>query len=126
MNGELKKQRGNVISGVLVAYAITCIVFIAYAILLTYTDMTEKNIPLIVTLTTIISVIIAGVDAAKGASGKGWLWGMIAGALYGILLISIMTWIRKAFIMDSRSLTLIILSVAGGGLGGVLGINMKK
>ena len=126
MNGEFRKQMGSVVSGVLIAYAVTCIVFIAYAILLTYTDITEANISLIVTITTIVSVITAGFDAAGGAVGKGWLWGMIAGALYAVLLICIMTWIRKAFMMDSRSLTLLILSLAGGGLGGVIGINMKK
>jgi len=126
MNGELKKQMGSVISGVLVAYALTCIVFIVYAILLTYTDMTEKNISLIVTITTIISVIVAGFDSAAGASGKGWLWGMVAGLLYSALLICIMSWVRKSFFMDSRAITLMILSVAGGGLGGVIGINMKK
>ena len=126
MNGELKKQMGSVISGVLIAYALTCIVFIAYAILLTYTNMTEKNISLIVTITTIVSVIIAGFDSAKGASGKGWLWGMMAGAIYAALLLCVMTWIRKAFMMDSRAVSLFILSLAGGGLGGVVGINMKK
>ena len=126
MNGEFKKQMGSVISGVLIAYAITCIVFITYAILLTYTNITEKNISLVVTISTIISVIIAGFDSAKGASGKGWLWGMISGAVYAVLLLCIMTWIRKAFLMDSRAITLLILSLAGGGLGGVVGINMKK
>ena len=126
MNIELKKQMGSLISGVLIAYALTCIVFIAYAILLTYTDIQEKNISLIVTITTIVSVIIAGFDSAKGAADKGWLWGMIAGAIYALLLLCVMTWIRKAFIMDSRAVTLIVLSLAGGGLGGVIGINMKK
>lgn len=126
MNIELRKQIGNVISGVLIAYAITCIVFIGYAILLTYTNVTENNISLIVTITSIIAVIVAGFDAAKGAAGKGWLWGMIAGFVYGVILLAIMTWVQRGFNMDSRAATLMILSIAGGGLGGVIGINFKK
>ena len=126
MNMELKKQIGNVISGVLIAYAITCIVFIGYAILLTYTNIAENNISLIVTITSILSVIVAGFDAAKDATGKGWFWGMIAGLIYAVILICIMTWVQREFRVDSRAVTLLILSVAGGGLGGVVGINLKR
>ena len=126
MNIEQRKQIGNVISGVLIAYAITCIVFIGYAILLTYTNITEDNISLIVTVTSIIAVIVAGFDAAKDASGKGWLWGMIAGFIYALILVCIMTWVQREFRIDSRSITLLVLSVAGGGLGGVIGINFKR
>ena len=126
MNIELRKQIGSVISGVLVAYAITCIVFIAYAILLTYTNVSEANISLIVTITSIVAVVVAGFDAAKGANSKGWLWGMIAGVFYAVILLSIMTWVQRGFSMDSRATTLLILSIAGGGLGGVIGINFKK
>jgi len=126
MNIELRKQMGSVISGVLIAYAITCIVFIGYAILLTYTNITENHISLIVTITSIISVIVAGFDATKNATGRGWLWGMIAGVIYAVILIAIMTWVQREFRVDSRAVTLLILSVAGGGLGGVIGINFKR
>lgn len=126
MNIEVKKQIGNVITGVLIAYAITCIVFIGYAILLTYTNITENNISLIVTITSIISVIVAGFDSAKEAEGRGWLWGMIAGLVYAVVLICIMTWVQREFMIDSRAVTLLILSIAGGGLGGVIGINFKR
>jgi len=126
MNIELRKQIGSVISGVLIAYAITCIVFIGYAILLTYSNVSENNISLIVTITSIVSVIVAGFDSAKGAAGRGWLWGMIAGLVYAVILLAIMTWVQRGFNMDSRATTLLILSVAGGGLGGVIGINFKK
>jgi putative membrane protein (TIGR04086 family) len=125
MGNELKKQGGSVISGVLIAYAITCVIFIGYAILLTYSNVSEKNISLVVTITCIISVIVAGFDASRGAAGKGWLWGMIAGALYAVILCAIMMWVQKTLTIDSRGVTLLILSLAGGGLGGIIGINMK-
>lgn len=126
MKSGVKDQITALFSGVLIAYAITCIVFIGYAILLTYTSVTESNIPLVVTITSIISVMVAGFDAARVSSNKGWLWGLIAGFVYGILLICIMIWVQKAVIIDSRTITLVILSLAGGGLGGVIGINFKK
>jgi len=113
-------------SGTLAAFAITCTVLIGYAMLITYSTLTGENIPLIVTLTCLVSVIVSGFDAAKGAPSRGWLWGIIAGAIYAVILVSIGIWVNRGFVVDTRTLTLIILSVAGGGLGGVLGINLKR
>ncbi|MCL2592676.1 MAG: TIGR04086 family membrane protein [Defluviitaleaceae bacterium] len=126
MKNEQKSQVSNLITGILIAYAITAVVFIGYAMLLTYTNMTENNISLIVTITSIAAAIVAGFDAAKGAKNRGWLWGMIAGVFYALILICIMIWIQRAATFDSRTLTLIVLSIASGGLGGVLGINFNN
>ena len=123
---EEKSRFFNLFSGVMIAYAITCVIFIGYALLLTYTSITEKDIGLVVTITTIISALVAGFDAAKGAKEKGWFWGIIAGLLYAIILLAIGAWVSKGFLFDARSVSLLILSLAGGGLGGVLGINLKS
>lgn len=125
-NMEFKLQAKSLFTGVVIGYAITCLVFISYALLLTYTAITEENISLVVTLTTIVSVLVAGFDAARGASSKGWLWGIVAGFSYAVILVGIMSWIQQSLILDSRAITLLILSLAGGGLGGVIGINLKK
>ncbi len=114
------------LSGILIAYAITCIVFIGYAVLITYSSVTEQYIPIVVTVTSLISVIVAGFDASKGADSKGWMWGIIAGGIYAIILLCIGSWVNNGFVMDSRTVTLVVLSVAGGGLGGVIGINFKR
>ncbi len=111
-------------TGILAAYGITAVVLIAYALLITYASFTGQNLPLVVTITSLISVIVAGFDAAKGAPSKGWLWGIVAGLIYALILVSIGVWVNKGFAMDSRTITLMVLSVAGGGLGGVIGINL--
>lgn len=123
---ELKFQAKSLFSGVMIGYAITCLVFITYAVLLTYTSITEENISLVVTITSIVSVLVAGFDAARGATSKGWLWGIIAGFIYAVILVVIMTWVQGRLILDSRTISVLILSLAGGGLGGVIGINLKK
>ncbi len=123
---EKHSQITSLISGIAIAYAITCIIFIGYAMLITYSSFTGKNLPLVVTVTSLVAVIVAGFDAAKGATKRGWLWGIAAGLIYALILAVIGTWVNKGFTFDSRTITLLILSVAGGGLGGVIGINLKK
>ncbi len=114
------------INGVMIAYAITCLVFITYAMLITYSSFTGENVSTVVTVTGIISVIVAGYDAAKGAKSHGWLWGMVAGLLYAVILAIIGVMLNKGFVFDGRTFMIILISIAGGGLGGVVGINLKR
>ena len=51
-NVKTKKEMGNsqilcMLKGIVMAYAVTCIIFITYGIVLTYTDVTEEKLPLI-------------------------------------------------------------------------------
>jgi len=123
---ENKSQIKQIVIGVMIGYAITCIVFLAYAMLITYTQMSERNLPMVIAITTLLSVMIAGFDAAKGALSRGWMWGMIAGFIYVAILGIIMIVMLPGFFMDGRTVTVLVLSVAGGGLGGILGINIRR
>jgi putative membrane protein (TIGR04086 family) len=117
----------NTLKGVAVGYAITIIVWIAYAILLTYTDLTEKYIPIVVTGTEIIAVLVAGYDSAKGNTTKGWLWGMAAGLIYAIIMIILGTiTMRGNAPINLSTVVMLIMLVAGGGLGGMIGVNRSK
>lgn len=123
---DYKTQLKHMATGVLVAYAITIIAFLAYAMLVTYTNMSERNLPTVVAITTLLSVMVAGFDAAKGAPKRGWLWGMGAGLAYILIMVIIMTVMLPAFAVDGRTFTTVIIGIAGGGLGGMLGINFRK
>ena len=126
MDVTFKAGVKSLVSGVLIGYAITIIVFISYALLLTYTHMGEENIGLVVTGTTVFSVLVAGFDAARIQSKRGWLWGVVAGFGYGLLLIGLMMFFQGGAISADRSLSLLAIALAGGGLGGVVGINLPK
>ena len=120
------RQVKALVIGVLMGYAITCIVFLGYSMLITYTGMTERNLPTVVAITTLLSVMVAGFDAAKGADNRGWLWGMGAGLIYILILTGLMMGVLQRFAVDTRTVTSIMLALAGGGMGGILGINMRK
>ncbi|MCL2702375.1 MAG: TIGR04086 family membrane protein [Defluviitaleaceae bacterium] len=115
-----------ILLGVLIAYAITCIFFIGCALGLTYSSLSEEMVPTVMLIAVAVSVVVAGFDAAKGAEKNGWLWGMAAGLVYAIILICIETWVSDRFTVDSKTITSIALSIAGGGFGGVIGINFKR
>lgn len=116
----------HLIIGVLMGFAITAIVLLGYAMLITYTDMSERSLPTVVAVTTLLSVLLAGFDAARGAHVKGWLWGMGAGLLYITVLAVVMAVLLPGFGVDGRTFLILALAVVGGGLGGILGINLKR
>jgi putative membrane protein (TIGR04086 family) len=108
------------------AYAITGIVFLGFAMLITYTNMSERSLPAVVAITTVLSVMVAGFDAARGAESRGWLWGMVAGFVYIFIMAVIMAVLLPVFSIDMRTVMVSVLGIAGGGLGGIFGIHMKK
>ena len=61
---EKKTADGNValclVRGMAVAFAITCIIFIGFGILLTYTELTEESLPLVALVCTALSAAAAG------------------------------------------------------------------
>lgn len=114
------------LGGVSVGYAITIIVFIAYAIMLTYTNLSDKGMDVVVILTTVISVMIAGFDTTKNAEKGGLIWGVFAGIVYCVILIFISTLIDGKLILDAETFITILVAMASGGIGGIFGINKKN
>lgn len=113
------------LKGVGLGYLLTIAIFIVYAVLITYTGVSEKNVQAIVLVTVVLSVVIAGFKSARAAESKGWLWGIFAGLLYVVIMIFIGFCFVADFGFGTKGITLLILSAAGGGLGGVIGINKK-
>ncbi|MCL2169274.1 MAG: TIGR04086 family membrane protein [Defluviitaleaceae bacterium] len=126
---SVKFKKGQILSvfmGVVVAYAITAIIFIGTALALTYTSLSEGALPGIVMVACVISVMVAGFDAARKADTRGWLWGMAAGLIYAIIFIIIIMFSSGNMAFDTRKFMLLGLSIVGGGVGGAIGINFKK
>jgi len=121
---DIIRSRGMaVLTGTVMAYAITCIVFIGYAVLITYTVVSEAQLPFVVILTTLVSVAVSGFDSARGADSRGWLWGIAAGLIYAVILFAVGAWIFKGFMFNLQLLALLAVSLGGGAIGGAIGIN---
>ncbi len=116
----------NLTKGTIFAYFITLLVFIIYGILITYTDITEKNMQLIVMITTVVSVLVSGFISAKGISSKGLLLGSLAGIIYFIILLMVAFCVLPNIQINSKLLMLFVLSICSGGVGGIIGINLKS
>ncbi|MBQ9092080.1 MAG: TIGR04086 family membrane protein [Anaerotignum sp.] len=114
------------IRGMAIAFAITCIIFIGFGILLTYTDLSEESLPLVSLVCTALSAAAAGYDWAACMKKKGLLWGLAAGAVYAVLLYLITSLAGNSFTLQLSGIMTLIVALAAGGIGGILGVNRKN
>lgn len=123
--GQCSRSVG-MLKGMAASYAITCIVFIAFGILLTYTNISEDRVPLVALICTAVASAIVGFDWAKCAKSRGILWGVLAGVVYVFILFILELLAGSGFMFDTAKLTMLLVAMAGGGIGGIIGINIKK
>ncbi|MDO4300697.1 MAG: TIGR04086 family membrane protein [Clostridia bacterium] len=111
--------------GILISYIITMLVFIIFALLITYTDISEKHIGTVIRITTAIVCILSGFITAGSANKGGLIWGIISGISYVIIMCIVGYLLLPDYSITSKLIVSLMLAVAGGGLGGVVGINLK-
>lgn len=116
-----------VLKGAIIGFAVTAVIFTVYALMLTYTSMTGENMSLVVTLSIIFSAFISGFISSKKMTEKGWLWGITSGLIYGVLVIiaGVLT-IEENLEIGADMVTMLVMCLGAGGLGGMIGINMRK
>lgn len=112
--------------GVVGACLFTIIVFVVMAFVLTYTDVSEGIIAAASVLITAVAAIIAGFFAAKSAKNRGLLWGMAAGIIYVLIVFVVLFTSQDGMTFSLGKITGVLCAAAGGGIGGILGINTKK
>lgn len=123
---EVREMSGAlaICRGLAIAYALTCVVFILFALLLTYTGLSEGSIPVVSIVCTVVAALLAGLLTAKGVKKSGLVWGLAAGLCYSVILFLIGLFLGEGFALNMSSLTTFVLALAGGGIGGIVGVNL--
>lgn len=116
----------SLVKGLLTAYVITIPAFMLFALILANTDFPSKLISPAVVVTTIISVLTAGLISTKGVKTRGWLNGSIVGLVYMVVLYCFSSLIYNNFLIDRYVITMTAIGVLTGAIGGIIGINTKK
>lgn len=115
----------SVLKGILAAYIITIPAFMLFALILSNTDFPQKLVSPAVIITTIISVLTAGSVSTKGVRNKGWLNGGIVGFIYMLVLYMISSLVFKDFAINKYVITMSLIGILTGAIGGIVGINIK-
>ena len=123
-NGKGSPLLYAALKGTGVGLGITCIIFAACALLLTYTDISDSYIGIVSTVCTALSALASGVIMSKARGRNGLLTGAAAGIIYGAVLLAVSV-IAGGGPLSLGCSTCLIVAAAGGGIGGILGVNTK-
>lgn len=116
----------NIFKGVTISYIFTFLSFLIFAILLSTTNISDSYISGVISVISIISILIGSAICTKSATSQGLLWGSIVGLVYSIILYLISSVLFVGFSLPLSSVYLILLSTLFGGIGGIVGINLKR
>ncbi|NLV36245.1 MAG: TIGR04086 family membrane protein [Clostridiaceae bacterium] len=126
---QVSNEKLNIVylsKGLLASYIITIPVFMLLALILANTDFPQRLVTPAVVVTTVISVLTAGLVSTRGIRNKGWLNGSIVGLIYMAILYLASSLIYKDFSIDKYVITMTTIGTISGAIGGIVGINTKS
>lgn len=114
------------LKGMAIATLLTLIVFGLFAVILSYTPLSEGAIPYITMITQIIGAAVSGYIPAKRVGTRGIVTGALSAFLYMLVIWLIASLVSDGFYIGPHILTMLALSVVSGAAGGIFGVNLKS
>ncbi len=111
----------RMLKSLLCAYVVTGIMLLILTLLLYKAGLSEENVNAGIILTYVISTFAGGFVIGKLTGVKKFLWGLLAGILYFVLLLLISLGVYHSVQGEPMNLLTTFLLCAGGGmLGGMV------
>lgn len=118
---EIGQRAIWMIKALLCAYVITGILLLVLTLLLYKAGLSEEYVNAGITLIYVISTFAGGFVMGKLTGNRKFLWGLLTGCMYFILLILISLGVYHSFQSEiSGVITTLLLCAGGGMLGGMI------
>ena len=102
-NIKVETSNSNIVKifkGLMLSFFITLVSVLFFSIILTYTNISEKVIPIVIIILTFISILIGTMIGIRKISKNGMLNGAIIGGAYVILLYLISSILNTGFTLN--------------------------
>lgn len=119
-------RKNNILKGMLLSYSITTINFCLFSALFSYTNISDSHMPLIVKVTTTVSISLGALTSSRNIRNKGWFSGGMIGVLYTLTLLTMDIFLHKHFCITTKFFKSLLTNTLIGTFGGIVGINSKK
>jgi putative membrane protein (TIGR04086 family) len=115
-----------ILKSVMIGYIFSLICFIILALLVTFTSLSDNVAPNVTQVVIILGLAISGASAAMKSKSRGWLYGIVSGVIYIVILLLI-SWVAiDGFSFDKYALIKLGLGIVVGAIGGMIGINVAR
>lgn len=110
--------------GVLRGVIITVVLLLIFAVVMTFTEVSEKASSTFYLVTTILSIMYGSIYAVRKIKRRGWLVGIIVTILYLLVLYIVSVISGNPSVVGADRIPRILLAVIVGALSGIIGINL--
>lgn len=106
------------IKSLLASYIVTGILLLVLTFFMYKLELNEKIVSAAIVGIYVVSTLIGGMIIGKLTKSKRYLWGMVLGILYFVLLLLITLGVYRTLNGDSVSIVTSLILCAGGGMTG--------
>ena len=126
MESSSNKFIKKIFKGVLISLVVSFVLLAIFAIILTYTSVSENTIVPVIIVVTGISILVGTILESRKIVKNGiWLGGII-GLVYVLILYIISSLLNADFSINTQSFILILVAIFSGMIGGIIGVNNRK
>lgn len=123
-NEKINKNLLNVVKGSIVAIIISLILLTIYAIILSFTNVSETTmVPVVITISG-VSILIGSSISSMKIKKQGLLNGALVGIIYMLVIYLISSICISGFSLNLQSIIMILVSGLAGMIGGIIGVNI--
>jgi len=120
-----KEKVKRIIISILSSIIITLILLFIYSILLSYTNIRESTIPIVIISISAGSILLSSILCMLKIKNNGIINGGIIGLIYMCSIYLLSSLVQTGFNLNIYSIIMIIAGVFCGMLGGIIGVNIK-
>ena len=111
----------TILKSLLISYIVTGILLLILTLLLFKLDLDESKVSIGIILIYILSCFIGGFIVGKSTKSRKFIWGIVIGAAYFIMLTLITLLVNKNLQNDMGNfVTTFIICIGGGMVGGMI------
>lgn len=108
-----------------ICFAISFALIMLYALILSFTSMSDSTMNMTIQLIMIVSITISSIYGGKKISRKGWLFGIVLGLAFTLLLVPLSIGFTQSFSLDKYFMAKALMGSAVGLIGGIIGVNLN-
>lgn len=124
-DNELKKSIIRIVRGSVISIILTLLLLLIFAVVLTYTPISENTINPVIIVISGISILVGSSISSLKIRKNGLINGALVGLIYILTIYLISSITGTGFVINVYSLIMIIVSIITGMIGGIIGVNMR-
>jgi putative membrane protein (TIGR04086 family) len=113
------------LKSLLICLIISFVMIFIYALILSFSSISDASMSKVTQTILIISVAIASAYGGKKTRRRGWMFGSVLGLIFAVLLIPFGMAVGQAFVMDMFLVAKLLVTAAVGAIGGIIGVNLN-